>query len=439
MNINAGFATVDFTPEPGLSLQGQMHERIATHTRDPLYVCAAAFEGNGEAVALAAVDICLLDSPFIQKAQNAWAEQTGLAPGTLLIHTTHTHVAPLTTNALLGNIDPQFEASLGEAIVEAAVLAWEKREPVQLFAASGFLEQLGWNRRAMLANGTSRMYADASTPGFIGLEGPRDGAVPALWARNEQGAITGVLTGFATHPNCMESERFYSADLPGETRKHLGAALGGVPVVYITGAAGNTAPSVLEDPEHAYAWRGDTGAVRSGQLLAGEVLKLIATNDQPLPEPKLSHAHATIEVPLREWPKDASVPSYPLPLIDESWLVARPYYEKGRDAWPARRAASQTFPVNLHVLRIGDVAICTNPAELFVEFGLEIKALSPARVNFVSELTDGWAGYVPTLKAFERGGYETWCARSSQLDFQAGDQIVTKTRELLDQVFPDEQ
>ena len=70
-----------------------------------------------------------------------------------------------------------------------------------------------------------------------------------------------------------------------------------------------------------------------------------------------------------------------------------------------------------------------------MEFGLDIKEASPSRVNLISELTDGYCGYVPTAKAFARGGYETWCAPSSQLCFDAGERIVDATRELLHQAF----
>jgi hypothetical protein len=92
-------------------------------------------------------------------------------------------------------------------------------------------------------------------------------------------------------------------------------------------------------------------------------------------------------------------------------------------------------PVHLNVLRIGDTAICTNPAELFVEYGLQIRERSPARVTLISELTDGYIGYVPTRLAFERGGYETWPAPTSQLAPEAGDAIVQATRELLERAF----
>ena len=70
-----------------------------------------------------------------------------------------------------------------------------------------------------------------------------------------------------------------------------------------------------------------------------------------------------------------------------------------------------------------------------MEFGLEIRRASPARVTMVSELTGGYCGYVPTRLAFARGGYETWPASTSQLVPEAGEEIVRATQELLAAAF----
>ena len=93
------------------------------------------------------------------------------------------------------------------------------------------------------------------------------------------------------------------------------------------------------------------------------------------------------------------------------------------------------MPVLVNVIRIGDTAFCTNPAEFFVEHGLAIRKQSPARVTFITELTDGYCGYVPTEKAFTRGGYETWPAPTSQLASVAGKQITTAAGRMLRTAF----
>lgn len=435
-SLQAGWAEIEFTPAPGLPLFGQMNERLATHARDPLCVAALALRSDDTTAVIAACDVCVLDNAFVAATQQQFAA-TGCAASTLLIHATHTHVAPASSKLATEMAPPNgkptpvpdFMARLQGAITEAARAALQKLEPVEVFAATGHLEHLGWNRRAMYQDGTSKMYGHSEEPDFTGMEGPRDGSLPVLWTKNAAGKITGVLTGFATHPNCLESECFYSADFPGAVRAHLKKLLGDdIGAVYLTGAAGNTAPSVLDPHDAAQPWRGESGVERSALHLVGEAAKVIATPIVPL-DGVLAWRHAQLDIPLRQWPQPGE-PTYPL------WEGIG-YYERAEQSWPRRLQEENPCAVNLHVLRIGDVAICANPAELFVEFGLQIKESSPARVTFISELTDGYCGYVPTAKAFARGGYETWCAPTSGLTFDAGDQIVTATRALLRDAFPE--
>jgi hypothetical protein len=271
------------------------------------------------------------------------------------------------------------------------------------------------------------MYGDSSMPGFIGAEGPRDPALPVLWTRNESGAITGVIVSFATHPNALEGEEFYSADIPGAVRKYLRRLLGEqAQIIYLTAAAGDTAPSIIDPVDESHPWRGEAGVERSGMYVAGEAARVIAAGFKPMEAPQIKLGKQTLEVALREWPKPGE-PTYN--------LYADHYYRPAEKAWPRWLAEENPCLVNVNVVRIGDAVICTNPAELFVEFGLEIRAASPAAVTFISELTDGYCGYVPTLKAFARGGYETWCAPTSRLAPEAGQRIVQATRELLDAAF----
>ena len=63
-----------------------------------------------------------------------------------------------------------------------------------------------------------------------------------------------------------------------------------VGVVNLTGAAGDTAPRIMEDnPQNHQPWRGEAGVVRSGQYLGGEILKVIAAQTKPMVEPILRH------------------------------------------------------------------------------------------------------------------------------------------------------
>jgi len=82
--------------------------------------------------------------------------------------------------------------------------------------------------------------------------------------------------------------------------------------------------------------------------------------------------------------------------------------------------------VPLQAFRIGDLAICAIPNEVFAETGLAIKKASPFKDTFTIELANGYYGYLPTPEQHEWGGYETWPARSSLLEVNA-EKVIRKT------------
>jgi hypothetical protein len=83
---------------------------------------------------------------------------------------------------------------------------------------------------------------------------------------------------------------------------------------------------------------------------------------------------------------------------------AKPYAER---AIALYEGPDQTT-IKLQALRIGPLAVCAIPFEVFTEIGLEIKEKSPFEDTFTVELANGWNGYLPTPEQHELGGYETW-------------------------------
>ena len=62
-------------------------------------------------------------------------------------------------------------------------------------------------------------------------------------------------------------------------------------------------------------------------------------------------------------------------------------------------------PAEFHVLRLGDIAIATNPFELFIDFGTLIRAQSKAILTFLVQLSCHHSGYLPVKRAEKGGGY----------------------------------
>src|SRR5690606_39827852 len=95
----------------------------------------------------------------------------------------------------------------------------------------------------------------------------------------------------------------------------------------------------------------------------------------------------------------------------------------------------QTTPyeMELHVLRVGDVAIATNPFELFTEYGTRIKSRSRAIQTFIIQLA-GPGTYLPTAEAVRGGGYSA-IVQSSAVGPEGGQVLVDRTVELIDSIW----
>jgi hypothetical protein len=81
-------------------------------------------------------------------------------------------------------------------------------------------------------------------------------------------------------------------------------------------------------------------------------------------------------------------------------------------------------PTELHVLRLGDIAIATNPFELYLDYGVRIQARSPAVLTFLVQLSCAYSGYLPTEKAVKGGGYS---AERFLVGPQGGQVLVEET------------
>lgn len=424
--MKVGTAWADITPSERLTIQGQLYVRYGEYKHDPLTVNAVVFDSGSVRVALVSCDLCMLPDAFVREAQARCERELGLSANHVLIACTHTHLGPDTYQSVIGEVNAAFMQSLQDAIVETVRSAARDLGQCMLWAGSGYVDQMGFNRRGLHRDGTCDMYYGSWNEDFAGLEGPRDGEVSVLFATRPNGKLKVVVPSFSTHPNAVESESYYSADLVGQIRSHIRRVYGrGVGVVYLTGAAGNTAPTDLEKPaEESRHWRGERGLVRSGRYLGSEIVKVIESTLKPMQDPALGIAAATLSIPMQQ--KIAEFPN--------SRLWNHDLFRQSREEWPRYCAEHSPVQVRVNVVRIGDAAICTNPAELYVEFGLQIKKGSPARVTLISELTDGHCGYVPTRDACTRGGYSAMVP-TYKLDQGAGDAIVKATRKLLRKCF----
>ena len=92
------------------------------------------------------------------------------------------------------------------------------------------------------------------------------------------------------------------------------------------------------------------------------------------------------------------------------------------------------MPVELHVVRFGDVAIVTNPFELFLDYGNQIRARSRAKQTFLIQLSCGALGYLPTEKA-EKGSHYSAYVSSGYVGHVGGEILVRESVERINKKF----
>ena len=90
--------------------------------------------------------------------------------------------------------------------------------------------------------------------------------------------------------------------------------------------------------------------------------------------------------------------------------------------------------MELHVLRLGGVALVTCPFELFLDYGNREKARSYATQTFIMQLTCGRGGYLPTEKA-EKGGHYSAFVSSGNVGHIGGEQLVRETLQDINGMF----
>lgn len=453
-----GWAERDVTPDRAVNLMGQVHMRITQEVKDPLTVTALALAREGAAPG-AAVVFLSADTAHIAFGVNQQIQQIverqipELATEQIIIHATHTHTAPMLTDdcyppAPTGVMTGKEYADFFTArAAEAIVAAWRNRRPAQVSWGLG-QAVVGRNRRAVYFDDLSerpdyvhmpglrterfaRMYGNTNDKMFSHVEGYEDHSVDLLFTWDDAGKLTGVVVNLACPSQETESINQISADFWHETRAALRQRLGeNLFILPQCAAAGDQSPHLLwykEAENRMLALKGIDRREEIARRVSATVTEVLpAVQKDARGSLLLQHIVKTIELPRRL----ISEAEINLVRADLAQLEAQP---PSSSPDPARQLAdncrravslmrcrlalrryerqqsSPTLPVDLHVVRLGEIAWVSCPYELFLDYGIRIKARSPALQTFLIQLaaTDhpqlGWDGfYLPTERA-ERG------------------------------------
>jgi hypothetical protein len=236
----------------------------------------------------------------------------------------------------------------------------------------------------------------------------------------------------------VENQTYVSADFWNDVRSQLRKRYSKDIFVYaMTGASGDQAPRVLFRKRAEENLRRRTGNVSETEELARRIANAV---DYAFPAAKSDihtdvafvHRVEDLKLPVRK----VTEAELEQARKERERLKNAPPGERNRFALMARhqavidrhaqQASAGDFAMELHVIRLGEIAIATNPFELFLDFGIRIKARSRAEQTFVVQLACDYAGYLPTARAVAAGGYGAEVA-SNNVGPEGGQILVERT------------
>lgn len=417
---SAGASIVNITPIGDVDSFGGTPLRRNEKEDSDLLAQAVVFSDERSTGAVVSMDLTMFGRATALAMREACSLRTGIPASHITITANHVHVAPRSGPGFLfrrSATDPLYMDYLQRRVVESVEKAQANMRPARIAAGTARTEGLSFNRRYLRPDGRAKMVFAFDRDPSLPPEGPADPELGYVLFEEPDGTPIALMTSFSAHNHVVGGcpvpgrgpDEYFHRDFGGRFGDVIRQRLGDhVAAVYLPGASGNTA---WQDPSVPPPVDGAAAAWEIGEKLA---------------EAFVSSCEKQVRTELENVQFAAEVVAIPDRTLDESQFcgdhcdcrgsteeihaVDRERYGVERAALEKRQELGDTDTwciAELGAIAIGGLAISTNPAELFVEFGLDIKKRSPYDLTLVSSLSNGHCGYVPTEQAFEHGGYET--------------------------------
>jgi hypothetical protein len=449
--LKIGWAQADITPPEPVIIAGQFHARVSEGVIDPITATVLALEGDVDHVVFVSCDVVSIPDALRDAVRGKLRGAVGLDPRKVILHATHSHTAPLYDG---GRIVPGLElrtmetaalvAFTSDLIAQAVTRAWAERKPGGI--AYGMSQAVvGRNRRSVDRSGKSTMYGDVARADFSHIEGFEDHDGSFLATYDPEGALTGLVVNVACPAQADESLFSLTADFWHDTRLELRRRHGAkLFVAAQCSTAGDIAPHFVRNSSYDHRVANAADAVLP--VIKGTVER----------SPKLLHRVETLALPMNKlteadiadarkeaglWrgryeTEKAKIDAQPAAARAGRWYVAvtgaygrMRWNERVLERFDAQKNGPQSQTIEIHVLRIGDVAVATNPFEYYLDYGIQIKARSPAPQTFLVQLA-GAGTYVPSPRSTLGGGYGSLPA-SNPVGAEGGGVLRDRTVELL--------
>lgn len=491
--IKIGWSEKSIIPEGAkVSLAGQFYERVSDVVESPLTVTVFAVESGEDAFVMCSCDLVSVGYQLVCSVRERLEGKISLPLDKIMISAIHTHTAPsyarrsdtygggakclerftpegvkyeelIKTDADDIFRDEDAHSYIADRIAEAVIEAWNKKDEGMYAEAFG-RAAVGMCRRVCYDDGSAKMWGDTNKANFTELEGGNDSGIEILFTYDKNKKLTGVVANVACPAQVLEHRNFISSDYWGKVKEFLRAEYGkDLYVLGLVSAAGDQCPrdmvrwvspeTPINDPnierDYVIERTADpsmfdiSGCKRVARRISDEIKYALAEVDTYVEDAELVHKTIKLDVPVRRVTmeeKDRAEEAIKRFFEqNKSGTInfndtAKLYIHSGTLARFEDQETKNVDEIEVHVIRLGNVAFATNPFELFLDYGNRIRSRSKAKQTFLIQLCCGSKGYLPTEKA-EKGSHYSAYVSSGITGHEGGDLLVRKTVSEINKIF----
>ncbi len=399
----------DVTPPLGTPIYSSL--KPLADIEHPLLAKGVIIEDAGGRSVLCAVDYCEFCNGVYDLYRRRVAEAAGTTLDRVAVQTVHQHTAPLVDSdaiRLLEHLDqPPVHPSIASFEDPAAVIAASVQDALgrlqpfdRVGTSQARVERVASNRRVPIGDGKVGFRASScKDPDFIAKpEGLIDPFLKTVtFAQGDKPLVR--LHYYATHPQSFYGDPRASYDFVGMARERLEKEEG-VFQVYFTGCSGDVACGKYNDASKE-AREGLYERLYAAMKASSETTEYTPAQDANWRS-----------VPLRFEPRNDARFN-----VADSDVIMR---DSGKS--PLERLIAAMFlswaqrieqPIDLTMMRLGNIAFVHLPGEPMIEFQRYAQELLPDAFVAVAAYGDCGPAYICPDRVYAEGGYEATASHSA--------------------------
>lgn len=490
--LKIGWSKRDVSTDKPVMINGQMHIRISKGILDPIELNCLVLENNGDIVIFLSGDFVSAGNTLDVIRSKVSALCPEIPVEKILFNVTHTHCGPMIADLSQENTphdgleiypSDQYRAYMTDMAAEAIVEAYANRQEGSIAYGYGyavvshsrrtvyfddFSKRQGHINRPknLFVHGHAVMYGNTNDDQFSGYEGGADHYINLLYTFDKTGKLTGAVINVPCPSQNSEQEYYLTADYWHDVRQILKAKYGDIGILSQCAAAGDLSPRILhyhKAEERRFALKYENADLSPNFNNPKEKLRrmdiaqriceafdevLSWAGKDKISDPEIRHSVRDVALPRRTVAKElyedalAELPG----LLEKGWAntgdpeqdyrtntilvsgIRR--YKNIIKRYEDQQIDPNTL-VELHTIRVGDIAFASNPFELYIDYQHRIQARSPFIQTFIIQLCakpngNYSAGYLATERAVKNVGYSA-AIYDNQVAPEGGTMLVEET------------